>query len=169
MDNARPTRSRGRPRRPRPIPSAGPGWRLAVELAFGGLEENMSRHQFYEVNPEQEGRAHSLDRAVEMITSAFPEVEFDPAAALIDADKRRASLVALGAPEKIVAAYENPRVTRIRLTEDWCDGAYVEFDLWDGQGILVYPKPEEASQECEVLAKKLAMVLGYTCSTEEYD
>jgi len=50
------------------------------------------------------------------------------------------------------------------------DDYYVEFDLWDRQGVMVYPKPDEESlSECQVLAKRLASVLGYDLSVEVYD
>jgi hypothetical protein len=127
----------------------------------------MSR--FFDISPGQEAEAHSLERAVELIREAFPHFESDPAAALLDAKRRRTALLAVNAPKEIVAIYENPKVTRVRVTTDWSEGVHLEFDLWDRMGIQAYPKPPDSFHECEVLAGKLAEVLGYSCSTEEYD
>ncbi|MHA3774193.1 hypothetical protein ACXR0O_21915 [Verrucomicrobiota bacterium sgz303538] len=130
----------------------------------------MPAYCYFEIAPSVEAATVPFDEALSIIRIAFPEHELDESAAINDAKHRHSCLVALNAPKEITALYENPRVIRIRITDDWCDGAYLEFDLWDKQGILAYPRPdEECLNRCQTLARKLAEVLGYDCSIEEYD
>ena len=130
----------------------------------------MPPHHYFDVSPKHDAEAFSLQEALALICLGFPEHEVDEAAALENARRRHECLVALNAPQEIIAAYENPKVARVRITEGWCNGAYLEFDLWDKQGFFAYPNPEEDDlPTCEHLAEKVAELLGYEVNLEEYD
>ena len=100
----------------------------------------------------------------------FEHVEENEQEAIDDAKKRHHALLACKAPREVLALYENPCVTRVRVNTAESEGYCIEFDLWDKQGIMVYPRPDENRLEfCEALARKLAVALNYELTVEEYD
>jgi len=131
--------------------------------------EDIAYH-YFDVSPPEGMSALSLESALEIIESAFDEFEQDDQAALDNAKLRHDSLAALNAPQQIIDLYVNPNVTRIRIPDAGMPGYYIEFDLWDGQGISVYPKPdEERLGESQAIAQTLADALSYNLKVEVYD
>ena len=127
-------------------------------------------YHYFDLSPSDANEPLSLDDARSAITTAFPAVEMDDHAALDNARRRFEALSKLGAPAELARIYENPKVTRMRLTEDSLGNHFIEFDLWDRQGIIVYPKPdEEKLSACQELAAKVGEVLGYDLKIEVYD
>ena len=127
-------------------------------------------YHYFHISPKDDADALPLEEALKSIRIAFPDHETDEAAALKDAKHRHECLVALKAPKEIIAVYENPRIVRVRITEGWCIGAYLEFDLWEKKGFYAYPKPDDDFlAPCESLATKVAELLGYEVALEEYD
>ena len=111
-----------------------------------------------------------LTEALSVIRRVFEQVREDQNAAVEDAKRRHRALSNLGAPASVVALYADPRVTRIRAADSDSHGYYIEFDLWDKQGIMVYPKPDEARLDiCDRLARKLAAALSYRFAVEKCD
>ena len=127
-------------------------------------------YHYFDLSPSDASEPLSLVDARSAITTVSPAVEMDDHAALDNARRRFEALSKLGAAEELRRIYENPKVTRMRLTEDSLGNHFIEFDLWDRQGIMVYPKPdEEKLSDCQELAAKVAAVLGYERNVEVYD
>src|SRR5689334_13553455 len=104
-----------------------------------------------------------LDEALSIVRALFDQVNEDADAAVEDAKRRHRALAKYGAPAELVALYAEPKVVRIRVADSNSAGYHIQFDLWDKQGILAYPKPDEARMDvCEQLARKLADAFGYT-------
>lgn len=112
----------------------------------------------------------SLDEALSIVRSLFDDVREDADAAVADAQRRHRALSNLGAPAEVVALYADPKVVRIRAADADSAGYSIEFDLWDKQGVMAYPKPDEGRFDiCQRLAQKLADALGYNLAVDEYD
>ena len=102
--------------------------------------------------------------------SSFDNVHEDADAPVEDAKRRHRALANVGAPPEVLALYADPKVVRIRAADADSAGYSIEFDLWDKQGVMAYPKPDESRFDvCERLAQKLADVLGYRLAVEESD
>lgn len=126
-------------------------------------------YHYFDLSPPEGTGPLSLDDARHAIANAFPAVEED-AAALDNARRRFEALSKLGAPEELTRIYESPKVTRMRLSDVSLGDRFIEFDLWDHRGVMVYPKPDEERLDgCQKLAAKVAGVLGYELKIEEYD
>ena len=111
-----------------------------------------------------------LEEAIAIVRSSFGDVREDADAAVADANRRHRALAKLGAPAEMVALYADPKVVRIRVADADSDGYFIEFDLWDRQGVMAYPRPDERRFDlCQRLAQKLSDALGYGLSIEEYD
>lgn len=127
-------------------------------------------YRYFDLAPTSPMGSYLLDDALSIVRPLFEQVGEDEAAAVEDAKRRHRALSKIGAPAEVVALYADPRVTRIRASDSTSEGYYIEFDLWDKQGILAYPKPDENRLDiCERLARKLADALGYRLTVEEYD
>lgn len=138
--------------------------------------EDIAYH-YFDVSPPEGVSALTLESALDIIKSQFSEIEEDEQAAIDNAKARHDALSALSAdprydkvPQEIIDIYADPKVTRIRIPDTSMVGYYVEFDLWDCQGISVYPKPDEDRlAESQVIAQKLADALSYELKVEVYD
>lgn len=127
-------------------------------------------YRYFDLNPGTSFGGRPLDEALAIVQSLFDEVREDKNAAVEDAKRRHRALAKYGAPAELVALYADPQVVRIRAADADSAGHFIQFDLWDKQGIIAHPKPDEARMDvCERLARKLADGLGYALSIETYD
>jgi hypothetical protein len=127
-------------------------------------------YRYFDLDPGSPLGGRPLDEALAIVRSTFDHVHEDADAAVADATRRHRALANLGAPPEILALYADPNVVRIRASDNDSAECSIEFDLWDGQGVMAYPKPDETCFEaCERLAQKLADALGYSLSVEECD
>jgi hypothetical protein len=92
-------------------------------------------YHYFDVGPTHADQALFLEDALERIRMAFPQRELDEDAALEHAKRRHECLLALNSPKELLDLYTNPHVIRAFVTEDWCASYFIEFDLWDKQGI----------------------------------
>src|SRR4051812_3223415 len=119
-------------------------------------------YRYFDLDAGSPSGGRPLDEALSIVRSLFDEVHEDADAAVEDAKRRHRALANLGAPPEHVALYSDPQVVRIRAADSESAGYYIDFDLWDKQGIIVHPKPDESRFDiCEDLARKLANALGY--------
>ena len=131
-----------------------------------------TNYHYFELSPPDNDDASVLafDDALAAILNHFDNAAIDDDSATENARKRHNALQKLVAPQEMTDLYKNPKVTRVRITNPNLDGHYIEFDLWDRQGVMVYAKPDESKlADCEMLARELATVLGYDLAVEEYD
>ncbi len=127
-------------------------------------------YRYFDLDPGSPLSGRPLEEALSIVRSLFDDVREDADAAVADAKRRHRALSNLGAPPELVAMYADPKVVRIRAFDAVSGGYSIEFDLWDKQGVLAYPKPDEnCFAICERLAQKLADALGYSLAVEEYD
>ena len=127
-------------------------------------------YRYFDIAPASPAGGYRLDEALSIVRTVFEQVHEDPGAAVEDANRRHRALSKIGAPANVVALYASPRVTRIRASDSASEGYFIEFDLWDKQGIIAHPKPDANRFDvCERLARKLADALGYRLAVEEYD
>jgi len=128
----------------------------------------MCTYYYYDMAPPEGVNCLSLDEVLTRVADAFPRHEFSPEEAREDAARRLAALEKLGAPEPILESYREGNPVRCRIADPDAE-EYLEFDVWEGQGMLVHPHPKDVRDSCAELAKRLANVLGYNLTLEEYD
>jgi hypothetical protein len=125
----------------------------------------MPKHSTF--SPKDGECALPLNDILSRVVTAFSRSTFNRDVAAAAAAERLKHLTALNAPENILAAYRTPNVVRCRIG-DTDSAAYLEFDAWDAQAIIVQAHPD-GSLACEALLQKLAKSLNYSYVTEEYD
>ena len=127
-------------------------------------------YHYFALDPRPSEEALTLAQALPIVRRTFERVEENESEATDNANRRHRVLVACNAPREVLALYENPCVTRVRASTSESEGYFIEFDLWDKQGIMVYPHPDENRLDlCEALSQRLAEALNYTLAVEEYD
>ncbi|EMI28688.1 MULTISPECIES: hypothetical protein [Rhodopirellula] len=128
----------------------------------------MATYYFYDISPADDADCLSIDDVVTRVADTFPRHEISAEEAQSDAKKRLAALEGLNAPEEICRIYREGKPVRCRIAEPDAK-EYLEFDVWENQGIQVYPYPKDVENCCLPLAHKLAELLGYRLACEEYD
>ena len=140
----------------------------AVPTVVGQKTIAVATYYFYDISPADDASCLTIDEIVIRVADAFPRHEISADEAQADAKKRLAALERLSAPEEILRIYRDGKPVRCRIAEPDAD-EYLEFDVWENQGMHVYPYPKDVENCCLPLATKLADLLGYQLSCEEYD
>ena len=123
---------------------------------------------YYSLSPPEDGDCLTIDDVVSRVADMFPQHEISPDAAQADAKKRLAALEAVNAPEEMLRIYRDGRPIRCRIIQPDTE-EYIEFDVWENQGMHVYPFPSDVENCGFALANKLADLLGYQLSCEDHD
>ncbi|WP_442506509.1 hypothetical protein SH528x_005357 [Novipirellula sp. SH528] len=128
----------------------------------------MATYYFYDISPVEDSDCLTIDEIVTRVADAFPRHEISADEARADARKRLGALEGLNAPEQVLRIYRDGKPVRCRIAESDSD-EYLEFDVWENQGMHVQPYPKDVENCCLSLATKLAELLGYQLASEVYD
>ena len=142
----------------------------AIPLAE--LNPSVCTYFFYEIAPPEGDECLSIEEVLARVAEAFPRHEFSPEEAREEAARRLSALEQLDrevAPESILKIYREGKPVRCRIAEPDSQ-EYLEFDVWEDQGMNAYPHPRNDLPDfCVELANRLATVLGYNVTQQEYD
>ena len=123
---------------------------------------------YYSLTPPEDGDCLTIDEVVSRVADTFPQHDINAQAAQADAKRRLTALQAVNAPEEMLRIYRDGKPVRCRITEPETE-QYLEFDVWENQGMHAYPFPTGVDKCGFALASKLAELLGYRLTCESYD